>query len=206
MRPAPTGTWLHVRARGGHRFVAGLTIVAALGWVAAQWLATRPFFDGPGARVPVVAVAPLAAALLLGTTLAGADEQMERGLPVRWRRWRFAHLTASTVMIAAALSLIGLRSPETYGAYALIRNAIGLVGMVAGAAVGVGPRLFWLLPFGYVCAIYAAHPARDGGPAQIWAWPVQPSWQPASWWTAIVVALIGGAAYTLRGAGGRDAT
>jgi hypothetical protein len=88
----------------------------------------------------VVALAPLLAALLLGPTLAGADENLERSTPLPWRVWRAGHLVVAALVTAMALSMAGLREPDTYGAHALVRNALGCIGLVAGGAVQLGVR------------------------------------------------------------------
>ncbi|MEV0896270.1 hypothetical protein [Actinoplanes sp. NPDC049802] len=191
---------LHLRARGGPRFGTGLILVTVFAAVAAQWLATRPFFDGPGARVPIVALAPLLAAMLLGRTLAGADESLERSFPVRWRLVRAAHLGAATGLVALLLASAGLHDPAVYGSHALIRNTLGCIGLVAGTAVPAGARLAWLPAFAYMVTVYGASPARDGGWENLWAWPLQPSTAVLSWAPALAVFAVGAGLYVLRGA------
>ncbi|WP_433793498.1 hypothetical protein [Actinoplanes sp. CA-252034] len=185
---------LHLRARGVPAFAAGLLVVAALVATAMRFLATRPFFDPVEARTPVLAVGPLLAAMLLGPTLAGADEWLERGVPVPWRLIRTGHLAAAVTITAGLLALAG------HGDAALIRNTLGCVGLVAAGAALIGTRLAWLPVLAYVCAVYAAAPPLDGGPAQIWAWPVQPSTAPLAWWPVLAVFTAGTALYVLRGA------
>ncbi|GGN58324.1 hypothetical protein GCM10010112_12020 [Actinoplanes lobatus] len=191
---------LHLRARGGPRFGAGLVLVTVFAWVAAQWLATRPFFDGPAARVPIVALAPLLAALLLARTLAGADESLERVAPVRWRLVRAVHVGAATVLVALLLAATGLHDPAVYGSYALVRNALGCTGLVAGAAVLIGARLAWLPAFAYVVTVYGASPARDGGWENLWGWPLQPSTAGWSWAPALAACAAGAVLYVRWGA------
>ncbi|MEU4680922.1 hypothetical protein [Micromonospora sp. NPDC023737] len=186
---------LHLRFRGAPMFVAGVGVITLLAWAAGTWLASRPYFDGPAARVPVVALAPLLAALLLGPTLAGADEDLERGTPLPWRVWRAGHLLVAVFVTAAALSLAGLRAPDTYGAHALVRNALGCIGLVAGGAVLLGAQLAWLPAFVYVCAIYAAAPRQTGTAVAAWAWPIQSSTTAASWLTAAMIFAVGAAGY-----------
>lgn len=191
---------LHLRARSIPLFTAGLLLIAVLAAIAARWLSTRLYFGGSPARVPVVALAPLLAALLLGPTLAGADESLEPSLPVRWRLIRAGHLTAAAAVVLVALTAAGLPEPAVYGAYALARNTLGCIGLVAGAAALLGSRLAWLPAFSYMCAVYAAAPARDGGWEEIWAWPVQPSHAALSWLTALAAFASGTVLYVRRGA------
>ncbi|MEV0158337.1 hypothetical protein AB0H57_32285 [Micromonospora sp. NPDC050686] len=190
---------LHLRSRGAPTFLVGVGVIALLAWAAGTWLATRPYFDGPAARVPVVALAPLLAALLLGPTLAGADEDLERSTPLPWRAWRAGHLLVAALITAMALSLAGLQAPDTYGAHALVRNALGCIGLVAGGAALLGVRLAWLPAFGYVCAVYAAAPRQTNAIVAAWAWPIQPSTTSASWLTAVTILALGAAAYLHRG-------
>ncbi|RQW99374.1 hypothetical protein [Micromonospora inaquosa] len=186
---------LHLRSRGAFTFLVGVGVIALLAWAAGTWLASRPYFDGPAARVPVVALAPLLAALLLGPTLAGADEDLEHSTPLPWRAWRAGHLLVAAVVTAVALILAGLRAPDTYGAHALVRNALGCIGLVAGGAVLLGARLAWLPAFVYVCAVYAAAPRQTSVVVAAWAWPVQPSTITPSWLTAATIFAVGAAGY-----------
>ena len=94
-----------------------------------------------------------------------------------------------------ALSVAGLRAPDTYGAHALMRNALGCIGLVAGGAVLLGARLAWLPAFVYVCAVYAAAPRQTGTVIAAWAWPVQPSTITASWLAAATIFTVGAAGY-----------
>lgn len=191
---------LHLRARRAPTFLAGVGVVAVLAWIGGNWLASRPYFDGPAARIPVVTLAPLLGATLLAPTLGGADEELERGTPLPWPRWRLGHVLLGATLIGGTLMLAGLRTPEVFGAYALLRNTLGCVGLVAGAAVLLGARLAWVAAFGYVCAVYAAAPRQIGGAAGVWAWPVQPSAVGSSWVVALVLLVVGTAGYRRWGA------
>ncbi|WP_435124058.1 hypothetical protein [Micromonospora tulbaghiae] len=182
---------LHLSARGGPAFTASLTVITLLAWTGGNWLASRPYFDGPAARIPVVALAPLLAVLLIGPTLTGADEDLERSTPLPWRTWRAGHILLATLAIAAALSLTGLHKPHVFGAYALIRNTIGCVGLLTGAAALLGARLAWLPAFTYVTAVYAAAPRHGNTATGIWAWPVQPSTTATSWSVATGLFILG---------------
>jgi hypothetical protein len=190
---------LHLRSRGAPTFLAGVGVIALLAWAAGTWLASRPYFDGPAARVPVVALAPLLAALLLGPTLAGADEDLEHSTPLPWRAWRAGHLLVAVLVTAMALNVAGLRAPDTYGAHALMRNTLGCIGLVAGGVVLLGARLAWLPAFVYVCAVYAAAPRQTGVVVAAWAWPIQPSTITASWLTAATIFIVGAAGYVHAG-------
>ncbi|WP_028193036.1 hypothetical protein [Salinispora pacifica] len=190
---------LHLRARGASAFVAGASAIALLAWAGGTWLAAQPHLGGPAARLPVVVLAPLLAAVLLGPTLAGADEELERGTPLRWPAWRVGHVLLAVLAVATALALTGLRAPETFGAQALARNTLGWIGLVAGATALLGARLAWLPAFGYGCVVYLAAPRDAGVFVALWAWPVQPATAAASWLAAGGVLALGLAGYAYRG-------
>lgn len=193
---------LHLRARGAPTFLVGIVVVAVLGWVAASWITSRPYFDDAASRIPVVALAPLLGAMLLAPTLGAVDEELERGTPLSWPRWRLGHVLLGTALVGGTLALTGLRAPEVFGTYALLRNTLGCVGLAAGGALLLGARLAWLPAFGYVCAVYAATPRQVGGAAGVWAWPVQPSGVPSSWLVAAALFVLGVVGYLCRGARG----
>ncbi|WP_224058426.1 hypothetical protein [Streptomyces kanamyceticus] len=80
-----------------------------------------------------------------------------------------------------------------------LRNVLGDVGLVAGAAALIGARLSWLPVLAYGSAVYLAAP-DPGGAAALWAWLMQPGPQGASWAVACGLFVCGGALYVRCGA------
>lgn len=193
-------TVLHLRARNVPAYVLGLLILTLLAWWAADWLSSRPYFDGPRARPPVAGLAPALAAVLMSVTLGAADEELERSTARPWRRIRLVHVTALTTSAAFALASTGLWEADEYGAYELVRNTATCAGMVAGAAAVVGAKLAWAPVFTYVVAVYIAAPKPPQPQTSWWTWPVQPSSASPSWWTAVAWLAVGSALYAARGA------
>ncbi|WP_420813824.1 hypothetical protein [Phytoactinopolyspora endophytica] len=191
---------LHVRARGMPLLLLGVAVVALTGWAAADWLVHRPWSSGPDARLPVVLVAPLMAAVLASPGLAGAAEELERSMPARWRRYRLVHVVVVALVTGAALALIGTWEPRTYGTFELVRNTFGLTGLVVGAAVVIGARLAWLPAFGYGAFVYGATPRPMSADTAWWAWPLQPWSVGAASLAAAAVSAVGLAMYVLLGA------
>lgn len=191
---------LHLRARNVPEFLLGLLALALLAWWAADWLASRPYFDGPRARPPVAALAPVLAALLLSVTLGSADEELERSTARPWRRIRPFHVAVLTILGAAALASTGLWEPGEYGAYELVRNTTASVGMVAAATAVLGSKLAWTPLFGYVVAVYVAAPKPPQPATSWWTWPVQPSSATPAWWVAVSWFVVGLVLYGWYGA------
>ena len=180
------GPGLHLRGRGVPTLVVGVAAVAVLAWLAADWLVHQEWLGGAEARIPVVAAAPLLAAVLTSTGLGGADEELERTTAVPWRLIRALHVLGAFVLVAGALALIGTWEPRAYGAYELVRNAAGYLGMVVGAAVVTGARLAWAPAFGYAAVMYIAAPKPLRADTAWWTWPLH------AWNTELAAWVAGG--------------
>jgi hypothetical protein len=178
------------------------TLAALVGTTAfAVWAAGRldAYLD-PDRRVPVVALAPLLAAAVIGTSLYTASDELDRTAVRLWWPRRLVQLGALTALAAALLPLAVLGHPEVFGPPAVIRNTLGCTGVTAAAAVLIGARLSWLPAFGYVTAVYLASSGVRGRAVTVWAWPMQPGAQAGAWAAALGAFALGAALYAVRGA------
>ncbi|MEV5886391.1 hypothetical protein AB0L74_27415 [Streptomyces sp. NPDC052020] len=191
------GLVLYARSRALPRAVAALAATAALAVWGAYGL--DAYLD-PSRQVPVVALAPLSAAAVIGASLYSASGELDRTAVRPWWRRRLAHLLALTACAALLLPLAVLGNPSPFGPSAMIRNTLGCTGLTAAAAALAGARLSWLPVFGYVSAVYLGSANARGALAPVWAWPVQPAGSPWAWATALAAFLAGGALYAVRGA------
>lgn len=204
-----TARWLVLHLRGRHMPAAasGVGVIALVAFRAGSWLMERPFLTHEQARIPVSALGTIAVAGVLATTLGGPDEWLERSTPAPWRRIRAGHLSAVAVFGALALGAAGLNESEFFGAPALARGVVGLLGLAALAAVVTGARASWFVVVGYASTIYLAAPRIPGGPAAVWAWPMQPTRITVSFVTAgalFAVAVAVHAAVGVRPSTGAD--
>ncbi|MGW7543881.1 hypothetical protein ACWGKQ_22615 [Streptomyces sp. NPDC054770] len=188
---------LHARSRAVPTAVVALAGTAAF----AVWAAARldSYLD-PDRRVPVVALAPLLAAAVIGVSLASPCEELDRTAVRPWWPRRLAQLAGLTALAAVLLPVAVLGHPETFGPPAMIRNTLGCTGVTAAAAVLLGARLSWLPAFGYVSAVYLGSAGAHGSAVAVWAWPVQPGAQPGAWAAALGAFAVGGALFVVRGA------
>ncbi|MFW5899112.1 MAG: hypothetical protein ACOCUN_01440, partial [Jiangellaceae bacterium] len=175
---------LHLRARGAPAFAGGLAVVTLASWSAAHWLTSREWSGGAIERWPVVAVAPAVTAALASTGLAGSDEELERTTAVPLRRIRVLHVIIVAAVAGAALGLIGLWEPRTYGAFELARNTVACVGAAALTAVVFGARLAWGPVCAYVGVVTLVAPVPLVPGSSWWAWPVHPWSAELAAWTA----------------------
>ncbi|MEI2774523.1 MAG: hypothetical protein V9G19_00835 [Tetrasphaera sp.] len=203
MGRAPVSGWgpavLVARSRGVGSGVALAGGVIALSWWAASWLASQPQFDGPRARVPVVAAAPLALAMLLAARLGSPDVALDRTSPRAWWRLRLAGVLSWAAVTAVGLG-VGLRAePAAYGAGAVVRNILGYAGLACLAAGVVGAGLAWAPGFVLGSVLYLAAPHPVPPAAAWWAWPMAPGGWDGSWVSATGLFVIGVGWYAARG-------
>ncbi|MET8580880.1 hypothetical protein ABZX39_08315 [Streptomyces collinus] len=192
-----TGLVLYARSRAVPLALCALAATTAFAVWAARGL--DAYLD-PDRRVPVVALAPLLAAAVIGTSLHTASDELDRTAVRPWWPRRLAQLGALTALAATLLPLAVLGHAETFGAPAMVRNALGCTGVTAASAVLLGARLSWLPAFGYVSAVYLASVGTRGRAVTVWAWPMQPGAQPGAWAAALAAFVLGAAAYAVRGA------
>ncbi|MFF0157649.1 hypothetical protein ACFYRY_08955 [Streptomyces sp. NPDC005263] len=191
------GPLLYARSRAVPRALAVLLATAVLAVWAADGLDA---YVDPERRVPVVALAPLFAAAVIGASLYSASEELDRTAVSPWWRRRLVHLLALTALTAALLSVAVLGHTSVFGPPAMIRNTLGSTGLTAAAAALLGARLSWLPAFGYVSAVYLGSAGAHGRAGTVWAWPVQPGDGTGAWTAAAVVFVVGGTLYVVRGA------
>ncbi|MGW0915863.1 hypothetical protein ACWD1Z_29530 [Streptomyces sp. NPDC002784] len=192
-----TGLCLYARSRALPQALASLTATTLLAVGAAH--ALDSYLD-PERRVPVVALAPLLASAVIGTSLHTASDELDRTAVRPWWRRRALHLLALTALAAALLPLAVLTSAQTFGPPAMIRNVLGCTGLAAGAAVLLGARLSWLPVFTCVSAMYLGISGIPGGSLPTWAWLLEPTASGTAWTTAAALFMAGGTAYVARGA------
>ncbi|MEW1867394.1 hypothetical protein AB0420_04235 [Streptomyces caelestis] len=191
------GFLLYARSR-----VLPRTVLALAGTAAAAVPGARSLdaYLDPSRQVPVVALAPLFAAAVIGTSLHSASDELDRTAVRPWWRRRLVHLPALTGCAALLLAATVYGHPSPFGPAAMVRNTLGCVGLTAGAAALLGARLSWLPVFGYVSAVYLGSANARGRAVPVWAWPVQPAAQHTAWVSAVVLLVAGTALYVARGA------
>ncbi|WP_405675807.1 hypothetical protein OG292_11035 [Streptomyces sp. NBC_01511] len=191
---------LYARSRAVPATLAVLVATALGAAWAAQWLVEQPG-AGPTARLPVVVLAPLFAAGVVGTGLFTHSAELERGAVRPWWPRRLAHLLLATALAAVLLALAVPGHFDAYGASAMARNVVGSTGVAAASAVVLGARLSWLPMMVYTAVTYLWASGAAGGAAAAWAWATRPEDDVRAWLTALAVYGCGAALHAWRGAG-----
>ncbi|MES9522282.1 hypothetical protein [Streptomyces capoamus] len=191
------GPLLYARSRALPLTLAALAGTALF----AVWAAGRldAYLD-PDRRVPIVALAPLLASAVIGTSLYSASDELDRTAVRPWWPRRLGQLTALAALAAVLVAPAVLGHAETFGAPAVVRNTLGCTGITAAAAVFLGARLSWLPAFAYVTAVYLGSATAHGRAAAVWAWPMQPGAQRGAWAVAVAAFAVGAVLYAVRGA------
>ncbi|MFF3320681.1 hypothetical protein [Streptomyces sp. NPDC002889] len=196
LRRSLRGPLLFARSRAIPLAVASLAAIAVLAVWGAHGLDA---YLEPSRRVPVVALAPLLSAAVIGTGLHPYMDELDRTAVRPWWPRRLTQLLGLTALAATVLAVAVLGHTAEFGAPAMARNALGAMGITAAAAVMIGARLSWLPAFAYVSAIYLGAGRVHGHGAQIWAWPMQPGPQAGAWAAAVALFVAGASVYAWRG-------
>ncbi|MFE3827110.1 hypothetical protein [Streptomyces sp. NPDC059092] len=183
------GPALYARSRHLPAALAGVLLTAALaGWFASVWSPVDP-------RIRALLLAAAVAATATG--LSGQDAALDRTAALRWAPLRAAHVALIGVLAGAVLLLCTPTSLAFEAGYVVV-NAAGAAGSVALGARLWGGRTAWALPLGW-CAVSLFVPSTEASWTQAVTWMLQPPGTTAALWTAVVLAVGGGAAYALAG-------
>jgi hypothetical protein len=186
--------WLTLYARSRHvpASLAAVVISAVAVWVIAR--------DGGGEpgdmRLPALVLAAGAMAASVG--LGGQDLDLDRTAAVRWVPRRAAHvLLAGAVVAAVPLALQTVGESMATTAF-VVRDSMGLMGLVALGAALSGGQYAWTLPFVWLSFSFFAPPPTSA-PMRVATWMLLPPGTAAGTWTALVLTAAGTAAYAVAG-------
>ncbi|GAA1383524.1 hypothetical protein GCM10009639_03970 [Kitasatospora putterlickiae] len=194
MTPALRGVVLHLRSRSIP--ATGLVFLAA---AAFTWAGYRA--DDPGVAQVVGLIAAVLGVASVARTLAGPDEELERGTPVRWRLVRTLHLTllgGVLLGVLATVHAVADRPTHAVPPVGLALAVTALTGLTALSAALFGAQAAWVPPIGWALLMVATGP-RPSVFEQVLTWMVQEPRTTASTATALTLAVLGTLAYALRG-------
>jgi hypothetical protein len=190
---------LHLRSRRLTWVVLALPVLAGFTAWAANWLVAWPGHGGATARPPVTVAVPLIVAVLLAVTLVGADVGLDRSVPRLTSRLRVVHAFVAVAVPSALIAVAITDQPQVFGAQALVRNTLGLFGLVLLTSGLLSVQLNWAPAFIYALVVYFSQPTATAAGVEWWGWAMQPGQLDASWIVAIALLATGLGAYGLRG-------
>ena len=180
--------WLLLYARSRRIPVTAAAITVGVGALAAlAQPGGSPQLAALGAAIGVAAVA---------VGLGGHDLALDRTAAFGWPPRRAAHLLLGGAFVAALLLAVGrVADPVATDAF-LLRDVVGLGGLVALGALLFGPRAAWALPVGWTGATLVVPPGDDHWLSRLLTWPVQPTTTTSATVTAVVLGCTGLLAYS----------
>ena len=181
-----------------------LALAVAAGGTALMWGIWQLASDDRDANSTVVILTVLIAAACFTHTLNGPDDELERTAAVRWPRRRAAHLVLA-LGVTVALVLATLATGARFGPpLFVLRDAAGVLGLIALGAALVGPARSWFVPLIWTLGV-AIFPQPTPLPAVVATWQHQPPGSRPAAITAAVFALAGLIAFAAYGPARRAA-
>lgn len=188
--------WLTLYARS-RQVPASLAAVVVS--VVAVWALARNGSGGPGPgdpRLPVLVLATGAMAASIG--LSGQDLALDRTAAIRWVPRRAAHVLLCGAVVGTVLLAVQAMGESMATAAFVVRDSAGLTGLVALGAALSGAPYAWTLPFAWLSFSFFAPPPTTA-PMQVASWMLLPPGTATGTWTALVLAVVGTAAYAVAG-------
>ncbi|MCZ4511682.1 hypothetical protein O3Q52_26580, partial [Streptomyces sp. ActVer] len=137
-------------------------------------------------------------AMAFSIGLGGQDLALDRTAAIRWVPRRAAHvLLAGAVVAAALLTVQSMGAPMATAAF-VVRDSAGLMGLVAFGAALSGGQYAWTLPFAWLSFSFFAPPPTSA-PMEVATWMLLPPGTATGTWTALVLTVVGTAAYAVAG-------
>lgn len=186
--------WLTLYARS--RQVPASIVAVVIGAVAV-WALSRTGGEGP--RDPRPAVLVLATgAMAASIGLGGQDLALDRTAAIRWLPRRAAHVLLAGTVVATTLLTVQTMGEDMATTAFAVRDSAGLMGLAALGAALAGGQYAWTLPFAWLSFSFFAPPPTSV-PMQVATWMLLPPGMATGTWTALVLTVVGTAAYAVAG-------
>jgi hypothetical protein len=176
-----------------------LAFAVTLCCAAALWSAGKTTHNGQ-ARDLLALLAVLAATTTIAPGLAGADHDLDKGAAIAWPPRRAGHVVVAGAVLVGLFTLTGQG-----GGGQLVRDVVGLGGLVALGAVGLGATRAPLLPVVWTAAVLRFAPPLGIPPTRptykvMLTWMAQPAGTRSATVAALILGTAGAFAYAVFGA------
>jgi hypothetical protein len=173
-------------------------LAAAVGSVAVPWWLSQAT-DDPTLHATLGLLAVVAGTAAAGTGLAGADIDLDRSAAIAWPPRRAAHVVAVGVAVIGIVAATALTGDQLAPARQVVRDAVGMSGLVALGAATVGAGRAWVVPLTWTLLVLLWVPAAGATCQQVLAWMLQPAASAPAAITASVLGVTGVLAYAVLG-------
>ena len=189
-----SGMRLYLRSRS----VPAAAALAAL-LVAAVWTGWAVFGGTRDIDPPLGILTVVLLGCVTGATLSGPDDALDRTAARPWPPRRLLHLAVAGAAVLTALG-VTLPTPARFVPFAVLaRDCAGLLGATALGAAALGAGRSWLAPLVWTMFALVHPPLGDTVAAQALTWMAQPLTNGPAAAVSALLAVGGGAAYSMRG-------
>lgn len=186
---------LYLRSRLAGYAALCLAGVALLSWAGMAWTLADPTYSvSTGALIPMIILGTLTSACVVALTTHSPFGDVERTAARTLPPLRLGHIGALILWGALTLAT-GLLTFDLEGAWPanpllmLLRDLAGFAGLALLAARLLGSGLSWTAPLVYAAILLVDVGTGVGAP--LWAWPLRPGTDGASWSIALVMLATG---------------
>lgn len=173
-------------------------LAAAVGSVAVLWWLSQAT-DDPTLHATLGLLAVAAGTAAAGTGLAGADIDLDRSAAIAWPPRRAAHVVAVGGAIIGIVAATALTGDQLAPARQIVRDAVGMSGLVALGAATLGASRAWVVPLTWTLLVLLWVPAAGATYQQVLTWMLQPAASAPAAITASVLGVTGVLAYAILG-------
>jgi hypothetical protein len=171
---------------------------AGWGSVAVLWWLSQAT-DDPTLHATLGLLAVAAGTAAAGTGLAGADIDLDRSAAIAWPPRRAAHVVAVGGAIIGIVAATALAGDQLAPARQIVRDAVGMSGLVALGAATLGASRAWVVPLTWTLLVLLWVPAAGATYQQVLSWMLQPAASAPAAITASVLGVTGVLAYAILG-------
>jgi RNA polymerase sigma-70 factor, ECF subfamily len=192
-RPAMRLLLLYLRSRQ-----VPAALATAVGSVAVLWWLSQAT-DDPTLHATLGLLAVAAGTAAAGTGLAGADIDLDRSAAIAWPPRRAAHVVAVGGAIIGIVAATALTGDQLAPARQIVRDAVGMSGLVALGAATLAASRAWVAPLTWTLLVLLWVPAAGATYQQVLSWMLQPAASAPAAITASVLGVTGVLAYAILG-------
>jgi hypothetical protein len=172
-------------------------LAAAVGGVAVLWWLGQAT-DAPAVRATLGLLAVAAGTAAAGAGLAGADIDLDRTAAIAWPPRRAAHVIAVGGAIIGIVAATALTGDQLAPAGQIVRDAVGMSGLVALGVATLGASRAWVVPLTWTLVALLWVPAAATY-QQVLTWMLQPAASAPAAIAASVLGVTGVLAYAILG-------
>lgn len=187
--------WLPLYLRSRRVPLAAPISLATVTAVTLLWSASA---DQPDVDPSLAALTLVLALAPLISTLAGADDALEKTAALPWPSRRVLHLTGVGAFVAVLLLASRAAGVDFGPTWQIIRNSSGLAGLIGLCVALLGTRLAWAAPVTWSALQVLLGVPGGPGWQQTLCWLVQPTDSVPAAVTAAVLLLAGVVTYAAR--------